>query len=153
EEEDIVEPVVRHERQRPDCRNQEEGRHGLYPRQLCPGQRPWQPRPLAWGRGQRDTSATRIFPRRTAPMPYQEILYDKAGHVATITLNRPNSLNAITPRMTEELHQALDVADADADVRAIVLTGAGRAFSAGYAIGPRPDGGSPLDARGVEVAE
>ena len=86
-------------------------------------------------------------------MPYETILYDKAGPVATITLNRPESLNAITPQMTEELHAALDAADADAGVRAIILTGAGRAFSSGYAIGPRPDGGSPLDARGVEVAE
>jgi len=86
-------------------------------------------------------------------MPYENILYDKAGPVATITLNRPEALNAITPGMTAELHQALDAADADGEVRAIILTGAGRAFSAGYAIGPRPDGGSPLDARGVEVAE
>src|SRR5438128_7348620 len=86
-------------------------------------------------------------------MPYEMILYDKAGPVATITLNRPQTLNAINPQMTAELHQALDAADADPDVRAIILTGAGRAFSAGYAIGPRPDGGSPLDARGVEMAE
>jgi enoyl-CoA hydratase/carnithine racemase len=86
-------------------------------------------------------------------MPYETILYDKSGPVATITLNRPEALNAITPQMTEELHAALDTADADAGVRAIILTGAGRAFSAGYAIGPRPDGGSPLDARGVEVTE
>ena len=86
-------------------------------------------------------------------MPYEHILYEKQGPVATITLNRPEALNAITPQMTTELHEALDVADADAGVRAIILTGAGRAFSAGYAIGPRPDGGSPLDARGVEVAE
>jgi enoyl-CoA hydratase/carnithine racemase len=86
-------------------------------------------------------------------MPYEMILYEKAGAVATITLNRPQTLNAINPQMTAELHQALDAADADADVRAIILTGAGRAFSAGYDIGRRPDGGSPLDARGVEVAE
>ena len=86
-------------------------------------------------------------------MPYETILYEKAGPVVTITLNRPHSLNAITPDMTAELHAALEVADADPEARAIVLTGAGRAFSAGYAIGPRPDGGSPLDARGVEVAE
>jgi enoyl-CoA hydratase/carnithine racemase len=86
-------------------------------------------------------------------MAFETILYDKAGAVATITLNRPETLNAINPQMTTELHQALDVADADADVRAIILTGAGRAFSAGYDIGRRPDGKSPLDATGVEVAE
>ena len=86
-------------------------------------------------------------------MAYETILYEQTGPVVTITLNRPESLNAITPQMTAELHAALDAADADAEVRAIILTGAGRAFSAGYAIGPRPDGGSPLDARGVEVAE
>src|SRR5437762_2370216 len=51
-------------------------------------------------------------------MPYENILYDKAGPVATITLNRPEALNAITPDMTAELHQALDAADADAEVRA-----------------------------------
>jgi enoyl-CoA hydratase/carnithine racemase len=86
-------------------------------------------------------------------MPYEMILYEKADAVATITLNRPQALNAINPQMTAELHHALDAADADAEVRAIILTGAGKAFSAGYDIGRRPDGGSPLDARGVEVAE
>ena len=86
-------------------------------------------------------------------MPYEMILYETAGPVATITLNRPQTLNAINPQMTSELHHALDVADADRDVRAIIVTGAGRAFSAGYDIGRRPDGGSPLDARGVETAD
>jgi len=86
-------------------------------------------------------------------MNYETILYDTTGAVVTITLNRPQALNAISPQMTAELHTALDAADADPAVRAIILTGAGRAFSAGYAIGPRPDGGSPLDARGVEVSE
>ena len=55
--------------------------------------------------------------------------------------------------MTAELHAALDEADADAEVRAIILTGAGRGFSAGYDIARRPDGRSSLDATGVEVAE
>jgi len=86
-------------------------------------------------------------------MPYEMILFEKTGAVATITLNRPQALNAINPQMTVELHQALDVADADPDVRAIILTGAGRAFSAGYDIGRRPDGGSPLDARGLETSD
>jgi len=86
-------------------------------------------------------------------MAYEAILYEKSGPVATITLNRPQALNAINPQMTAELHTALDVADADPDVRAIVLTGAGRAFSAGYDIARRPDGRSSLDPAGVEVAD
>src|SRR2546428_12515746 len=86
-------------------------------------------------------------------MPYENILYEKAGPVATITLNRPEALNAITPQMTAELHQALDTADADAEVRAIILTGAGRAFSAGDPIRPPPDGGSPPGARRGEAAQ
>ena len=86
-------------------------------------------------------------------MAYETILYEVTGPVATITLNRPQSLNAISPQMTAELHTALDAADADPAVRAIVLTGAGRAFSAGYDIARRPDGRSSLDPAGVEVAD
>ena len=86
-------------------------------------------------------------------MPYETIVYEKAGPVVTITLNRPDTLNAINPQMTAELHFALDAAEADVEVRAIILTGAGRAFSAGYDIGRRPDGKSSLDPAGVEVAD
>src|SRR2546427_6916088 len=86
-------------------------------------------------------------------MPYETILYEKKGPVLTITLNRPDTLNAINPQMTAELHAALDEADADAETRAIILTGAGRGFSAGFDIARRPDGRSSLDATGVEVAD
>jgi enoyl-CoA hydratase/carnithine racemase len=86
-------------------------------------------------------------------MPYETILYEKAGPVVTLTLNRPDSLNAINPQMTAELHGALDQADADAEVRAIILTGAGRGFSAGFDIARRPDGRAPLDGDGVEHAD
>ena len=55
--------------------------------------------------------------------------------------------------MTAELHAALDQADADAETRAIILTGAGRGFSAGFDIARRPDGRSSLDATGIEVAD
>lgn len=64
-------------------------------------------------------------------MSYQEILYDVAEGVLTITLNRPEKLNAFTPTMRTEMIDALDRADADDDVRAIIVTGAGRGFCAG----------------------
>ena len=86
-------------------------------------------------------------------MNYETILYETAGTVATIVLNRPQTLNAISPQMTAELHAALDAADADPEIRAIILTGAGRGFSAGYDIARRPDGRSSLDPTGVEVAD
>ena len=62
---------------------------------------------------------------------YEQIRYDVDDHVLTITLNRPDKLNAFTPVMKRELLDALDRADADDDVRAVVVTGAGRAFCAG----------------------
>jgi enoyl-CoA hydratase/carnithine racemase len=60
-----------------------------------------------------------------------EVLYDVADRVATITLNRPDRLNAWTPTMADQLREALMRAQADDGVRAIVLTGAGRGFCAG----------------------
>ncbi len=62
---------------------------------------------------------------------WQEILYEVKDRVATITLNRPDRLNAYTQTMAEELRSAFAAAEADAGVRAIVLTGAGRGFCAG----------------------
>jgi enoyl-CoA hydratase/carnithine racemase len=64
-------------------------------------------------------------------MPNQEILYDVAGRVATITLNRPDKLNAWTAVMEREVRAAVDEAEKDNEVRVIVLTGAGRGFCAG----------------------
>ena len=62
---------------------------------------------------------------------YNEILYEVAEPVATITLNRPEKLNATTPRMMVELRHALADAERDEHVTGIVLTGAGRGFCAG----------------------
>ena len=56
---------------------------------------------------------------------------EKQGHVAIVTLNRPDKLNAINMQMADELHEALSVLDQDDGTRVIVLTGAGRAFSSG----------------------
>ncbi|HEV2688341.1 MAG TPA: enoyl-CoA hydratase [Bryobacteraceae bacterium] len=64
-------------------------------------------------------------------MPNQETLYQVAGRVATITLNRPDKLNAWTATMDQEVRAAMYQADADDNVRVIVLTGAGRGFCAG----------------------
>ena len=64
-------------------------------------------------------------------MGYEQILYDVADRVATITLNRPDRLNAWTPVMEGEVRQAMREAGGNDGVRAIVLTGAGRGFCAG----------------------
>jgi 2-(1,2-epoxy-1,2-dihydrophenyl)acetyl-CoA isomerase len=64
-------------------------------------------------------------------MPYETILYDVADGIATITLNRPDTLNAFNRQMTSDLQAALKEAERDKAVRCLVLTGAGRAFSSG----------------------
>jgi enoyl-CoA hydratase len=63
------------------------------------------------------------------------VLYDAADGVATLTLNRPERLNAITPELIADFREALARAQADGDVRVVRLRGAGRAFCAGYDIG------------------
>lgn len=64
-------------------------------------------------------------------MEYKDILYDLDDNILTITLNRPDKLNAFTHRMMNELIDAFDRADSDDEVRAIIVTGAGRGFCAG----------------------
>ncbi len=64
-------------------------------------------------------------------MAYTEIIYEVADRIATITLNRPDKLNAFTNTMLAELLAAFDEIDADDDVRAVIVTGAGRGFCAG----------------------
>lgn len=66
-----------------------------------------------------------------ADTAYSTITLDVADHVATITLNRPDQMNAFTFEMGRELIEAFDRTDADSDVRAVIVTGAGRAFCAG----------------------
>jgi enoyl-CoA hydratase/carnithine racemase len=64
-------------------------------------------------------------------MEFETILYDKKDHVARITLNRPDALNAINRTMVTELGKVLDDSETDRDVRVVVITGAGRAFCSG----------------------
>ena len=67
----------------------------------------------------------------TDPTTEALVLYAEHGGVALVTLNRPASLNALTPQMHRELRAALDRADGNPAMRALVLTGAGRGFCAG----------------------
>jgi enoyl-CoA hydratase/carnithine racemase len=69
-------------------------------------------------------------PRRSE-VEYQQILYSVEQGVLTITLNRPEQLNAFTPRMAAELIDAFERASREDAVRAVIVTGAGRAFCAG----------------------
>jgi len=70
------------------------------------------------------------------PPDYEQVLYEVDGDgVALVTLNRPEKLNAMTARMGAELADAMAEADADDTVRAVVMTGAGRAFCAGADLG------------------
>ena len=71
----------------------------------------------------------------------KEVLYDVADHIATITINRPEDRNTISQRMLDTLTEHLLTANADSEVRAIVLTGAGKFFCAG------------LDLRGGGIAD
>lgn len=64
-------------------------------------------------------------------MDYQEILYEVESHIATITLNCPERLNAFSPLMLGEVADAAQRAQDDPEVRALILTGAGRAFCSG----------------------
>ena len=64
-------------------------------------------------------------------MAYETILYDVNNNILTITLNRPDKLNAFNTKMMREMIDAFDQADADDQVKAIIVTGSGRAFCAG----------------------
>jgi len=64
-------------------------------------------------------------------MQFSTIKYEKDGPILTITLNRPDRMNAFTVQMAEELVKAIDLADEDNEIRAIILTGEGKAFCAG----------------------
>jgi enoyl-CoA hydratase/carnithine racemase len=77
-------------------------------------------------------------------LDFEQIRYEVADRVLTITLNRPDRLNAFTGTMMDELIAAFDASDADDDVRAVVVTGEGRAFCAGADLGA---GGETFDYR------
>jgi len=73
---------------------------------------------------------------------FETLLYDVDDGIATITLNRPDKLNAFTTQMMTDMIAAFDATDADDDVRVVIVTGAGRAFCAGADLSA---GGSTFD--------
>lgn len=75
-------------------------------------------------------------------MEYEQILYETRDNILTLTLNRPDRLNAFNATMRAELIDAFDRANADDEIRAIIVTGAGRAFCAGADLGA---GGQAFD--------
>ena len=87
-------------------------------------------------------------------MDFDTIIYEVDEAVATVTLNRAEQLNSWTPTMSDELLLALGAADADDDVRAVVITGAGKAFCAGADLSHGESGfkgGRPGDRHGPRL--
>lgn len=76
---------------------------------------------------------------------FEVIQFKTDGPLALLSLNRPEKLNAINQKMVAELNSALDLAEADDSVRAIVLDGQGRAFSAGFDLDLADDAGNEID--------
>ena len=77
-------------------------------------------------------------------MEFETVLLDKQDHIAKVTLNRPERLNALNMQLFDELKLALDDVAADSDIRAMVLTGAGRAFCASADIKEERQSGNKL---------
>jgi enoyl-CoA hydratase/carnithine racemase len=75
------------------------------------------------------------------PSSFETILYEMDDRIATITFNRPDQLNAVSPQMIRELRAAYAAAEADESVWTIIVTGAGRAFCAGADVTEIPDDG------------
>ena len=74
-------------------------------------------------------------------MSYETLDFAVAAGVATVTLNRPENMNAMSPQMGAELHEAALAIDADPEIRAVVLTGAGKVFCAGGDLGEFAEAG------------
>src|ERR1043166_3518836 len=85
------------------------------------------------GRPQIPTQTSHSTPRPENPM-YDTLVTDLADSILTITINRPDKLNALNTQMIHDLIAAFDAADADDAMRAIIVTGAGGGFCAGAAL-------------------
>ncbi|MDH3682485.1 MAG: enoyl-CoA hydratase-related protein [Acidimicrobiia bacterium] len=91
-------------------------------------------------------------PTEHQAVSYETVTYETDGRVATVTLNRPEKLNAISMQLQAELIAALEEAEADPGIHVAVVQGAGRAFSAGYdiTVGGTGGGGVTGDRDGLE---
>lgn len=83
----------------------------------------------------------------SAESTFQDITYEVDGHKATITLNRPNALNALSPHMITELRAAYDEAENDDNVWLLIVTGTGRAFCTGADAKQIPEDGKVINER------
>ncbi|MEE9253919.1 MAG: enoyl-CoA hydratase [Pseudomonadales bacterium] len=86
-------------------------------------------------------------------MTYETLLVSKNDFVTTVTLNRPDRLNALNMQLVNELHDVLAEEDRNDETRVIVLTGAGRAFSAGADLRPSDTDSRPPSANAPTLAE
>jgi enoyl-CoA hydratase/carnithine racemase len=77
-------------------------------------------------------------------MAYETIRYEVEDRIATITFDRPDKLNAVSPQMVRELREAYAAAEADEQVWIVIVTGTGRAFCAGADVGDIPDDGKVI---------
>ncbi|ETI63695.1 enoyl-CoA hydratase [Sphingobium sp. C100] len=80
-------------------------------------------------------------------MAYENILYDVSDRIATVTLNRPDAMNATTDELYQELQQLLGEIAADTSVGCVILTGAGKGFCAGADLKARRDHMTPIQLR------
>lgn len=78
-------------------------------------------------------------------MTYQTLLYDVADRIATVTLNRPEAMNALTDDMYRDLGSVLGTIAGDPDVACVILTGAGRGFCAGADLKARREDATPIE--------
>ena len=78
-------------------------------------------------------------------MAFQCIIYEKKDAIGYLTLNRPERLNALNATLLAEFREVMEVVEADPDVRVVILTGAGRAFSAGFDINREPGDSDPQE--------
>ncbi len=76
-------------------------------------------------------------------MPFQHLLYQREDAICHLTLNRPEKLNALNAILMSELREAFETIESDPEIRVVILTGAGRAFSAGFDIERGPGTADP----------